>query len=183
MEVLATAGFTPGNYCLTVGRLVPEEAVDRLIEAARRVPGAKLLVVGGSDRQSAFADRVRAMADADVVFAGVKTPATLRDLYQRFRLFVLPSLHEGLPIAALEAGSVGAPMLLSDIPANTNIDLPSDHYFRTGSIDDLAAKLAAPGETYAIDPAALRLRFDWNGIAAQALAVYDRVAGGKAPRG
>ena len=181
-EVLATAGFAPGDYFLTVGRLVPEKAVDQLIEAVRRVPGAKLLVVGGSDHESAFADRVRAMADADVVFAGVQTRATLRDLYQRCRLFVLPSLHEGLPIAALEAGSVGAPMLLSDIPANTDIGLPSHHYFRTGSIDDLVAKLAAPAETYAIDPAGLRLRFDWNGIAAQTLAVYDRVASGKAPR-
>src|SRR3546814_7677321 len=42
------------------------------------------------------------------------------------------SYHEGLPIAALEAASCGARILLSDIPANLDIGLDPMNYFPVG---------------------------------------------------
>jgi glycosyltransferase involved in cell wall biosynthesis len=38
-------------------------------------------------------------------------------------------LHEGLPIALLEAMSYCLPVIVSDIPANRHVDLPEDCYF------------------------------------------------------
>mgnify|MGYP001163094267 CR=1 FL=1 len=46
----------------------------------------------------------------------------LAQLYTYARIFVLPSTHEGLPIALLEAMSYNCPVLASDIPANKEID-------------------------------------------------------------
>lgn len=169
--LLDRIGFAGQDFILTVGRLVPEKAFDMLVAAVRRTPGQRLLVVGGADHDSPYARRLLKEADADIVFAGVQDKATLRDLYQRCALFVLPSLHEGLPIAALEAGSLGAPLLLSDIPANRDLELRTDQYFRVGDVDDLAAKLARPFDCYRTDADALRARFDWDAIAARTAAL------------
>jgi glycosyltransferase involved in cell wall biosynthesis len=39
--------------------------------------------------------------------------------------------------------SFGLPVLVSDIPANREVNLPKERYFRCGDVPDLAGKLAA----------------------------------------
>src|SRR3546814_15210365 len=72
--------------------------------------------------------------------AGVQSRATLKCLYEHCALFVMPSYHEGLPIAALEAASCGARILLSDIPANLELGLEPMNYFPVGYVADITAK-------------------------------------------
>ena len=48
------------------------------------------------------------------------------------KYLVLHPPTEGLPIALLEAMSYGCPVLASDIPANKEIGLPDECYFRNG---------------------------------------------------
>src|SRR3546814_21014094 len=78
-----------------------------------------------------------------VILAGVQSRGTLKCLYEHCALFVMPSYHEGLPIAALEAASCGARMLLSDIPANLDIGLDPMNYFPVGDVAELPARLHA----------------------------------------
>ena len=54
----------------------------------------------------------------------------LHTLFSQAGLFVLPSYHEGLPIALLEAMSWSLPVIVSDIPANLEIGLPPRSIFR-----------------------------------------------------
>lgn len=88
---------------------------------------------------------------------------------------MLPSAHEGLPIAALEAVGGGAPVLLSDISANRDIGLPRRNYFPVGDGVALRACLLAPHETYAVDRKRVMSAFDWDRIAADTLRVYDEL--------
>ncbi|HEY3148897.1 MAG TPA: glycosyltransferase, partial [Dongiaceae bacterium] len=96
-------------------------------------------------------------------------------LYRNASLFVLPSSHEGLPIAALEAAGMGAPLLLSDIQANRDIDLPAQCYFPVGDVEALRRKLLQPHDTYRIDQRSIADRFDWALVARQTDDLYAAV--------
>jgi glycosyltransferase involved in cell wall biosynthesis len=176
-EILAQANFLTGDYVLAVGRLVPEKAFDLLVSAFEQLPNRKLLIVGAADHDNPFARRLLNRADKHIVFAGLQSRATLRELYIRAGLFVLPSWHEGLPIAALEAGSIGTPMLLSDISANRDLGLPEQHYFKLGALDELTAAISKPFRNFAVDAKAIRTKFDWGNVAEQTVTVYEELLG------
>src|SRR3546814_1660015 len=107
-----------------VGRLVPEKGLHDLIDAhARADDPRKLVIVGGTDHESRYAIELKSRESDRVRFAGLQDRATVRELFENASLFVMPSYHEGLPIAALEAASCATPMLLSDIEPNRDVGL------------------------------------------------------------
>lgn len=182
---LGRFGLEAGKYVLMVSRLVPEKRHPDLIEAFRRaaLPGWKLALVGGSDHPDDYSRAVEAAGrdDSAVVATGFQSGLALRELYAHAGMFVLPSSHEGLPIALLEALSYGLPVIASDIPANLEVGLPAANYFPLGDAAALAQRLqalAAHGE----DASARRQRrewvvsrYDWGDIARRTLKVYQRV--------
>lgn len=174
-NVLSTLGLSARDYILSVGRLVPEKAFDVLV-AAHRASGTprKLVIAGGADHESPYSKRLLGEADESVIFTGALPREQLQQLYANAALFVLASSHEGLPIAALEAGSIGCPMLLSDIQPNRDLGLPADNYFPVGNTEALADALRKDPAEFAVASNAFD-EFDWDRVAAQTLAVYRSV--------
>lgn len=180
-SILDDLGLKRCDYVLAVGRLVPEKGFHSLIEAMRKSGSKrKLVIVGGAQHESGYSKSLLEQASKDVIFAGVQGRAALRELYTNAALFVLPSLHEGLPICALEAGSLGCPLLLSDIPGNVDIGLPASHYFASGDVEDLTEALRVSPEKYAVSPD-MFARFDWDQISKNTLAIYNSVIGPEGP--
>ena len=169
-------GLEPGRYILAVGRLVPEKSFHTLIEAYKSA-GAdfKLVIAGKADHEDAYSRALLAQADGRVCFTGFQAQPELGALYRNASLFVLPSTHEGLPIAALEAASLGVPMLLSDIQANLDIDLPAECYFPVGDVDALRRKMLRPHDIYRVDYQGIIRRFDWSMVAQQTKDIYADV--------
>ena len=167
--------LNPGRYLISVGRLVPEKAHDVLIAAyrnsglSRQNSPVKLVIVGAVDHASDYADQLLSEADENVIFAGRLPHGAVMRLNRDAALFILPSYHEGLSIAALEALQAGTPILLSDIEANRGIRLPPHHYFETGSSEALCAKLRQPLSSF-VAPADFDVgAFDWDQIGDQTL--------------
>jgi glycosyltransferase involved in cell wall biosynthesis len=172
-DVLARLGLEPNGYILAVGRLVPEKGFHDLIDAFARLDGRrKLVLVGAADHEDDYARGLLAHASERVIFAGKVDRDALDVLYRNAERFVLPSYHEGLPIAALEAAGCSAPTLLSDIPANRDLGLSPDCYFPVGDIDALRRKLDEPADIMRVDAEAIARRFDWDVIAANTAAAY-----------
>ena len=99
------------------GRFVEQKNHVRVIEIFARIRelsrGSKLYLFGDGPLQS----DVRRLANdlglqADVFFEG-NVSNVKEKMYSGADVFLLPSLHEGLPIVCMEAQAVGLPMILS----------------------------------------------------------------------
>jgi glycosyltransferase involved in cell wall biosynthesis len=176
-ELLPSLSLKPKGYVLAVGRLVPEKSFDVLIDAFLvSAQDYDLVIAGAADHNDAYAMSLLKRAGGRVKFIGFQSHANLAALYHGAALFVLPSSHEGLPIAALEAAAAGCPMILSDIPANIEIGLSPDNYFPVGRVDLLVEKLQMPFGTYQFDPEVVTAKFDWASIAISTSNLYNRFA-------
>jgi len=90
---------------LFVGRLSPEKNLDNAIAACAAV-GMGLDIVGAGS-ELPLLRRIAEECDASVRWLGVVPNKQLRDLFQGYRYFILPSHWEGLPKALIEAMSTG----------------------------------------------------------------------------
>lgn len=143
-DFLDSIDTIPGNYIFTAARFVPEKGLHDLIEAFATVPGdLQLVIAGDADHETDYSREIKTKASIDkrIVLTGYITGKNLNQAFSHARLFVLPSYHEGLPIALLEAMSYGLPVLVSDIPANKEVDLAQERYFRCGDVQELKKKL------------------------------------------
>ena len=184
-------GIEKGKYVLGMCRFVPEKNLHHLVEAMIRVKSEerrvknhhadfsdiKLVLAGDTDFEDAYSLGLKEMARKNgVVLTGFVKGRKLHSLLTNCRCYCLPSSHEGLPIALLEAMSYGVKVVVSDIPANLEVGLPREDYFHCGDVDELAAKLGriieAPLEHVEYDMA----KYDWERIADEVAEVYS---GGK----
>jgi glycosyltransferase involved in cell wall biosynthesis len=172
-----------------VSRIVPEKRQLDLIRAfaLAHPPGWKLVLVGGAGTDRYSREVLAAANAAGVVLAGFQKGTALAQLYSHAGAFVLPSSHEGLPIAILEALSYGLPVIASDIPANREINLDADSYFPAGDVRTLAQRLTGFAQLPQSEAAREARRrwvadtYDWDRIARQTYTVYRRVLGLKSP--
>ncbi|MFA5410656.1 MAG: glycosyltransferase family 4 protein [Candidatus Omnitrophota bacterium] len=181
-ESLKNFGLEKGKYLLAVGRFVPEKGFGELIEAFNSSLGWKLVIAGDADHQDEYSRRLKELAKKKpgVVLTGFLSGQTLHELYSHAGLFVLPSYYEGLPISLLEAMSYGLSCLASDIPANRNVGLTDDRFFKAGDIYRLREKIIYfmdkplnEGER-AAQITIITEKYNWEKIAKQTLELYRR---------
>lgn len=184
-EYFNELGIEKGKYILGMCRFVPEKNLHHLVEAFTKVKSRnevediKLVLAGDTDFEDDYSRSLREMARKNgVVLTGFIKGKKLHSLLTNCLCYCLPSSHEGLPIALLEAMSCGVKVIVSDIPANKEVGLPESDYFPVGNVDALAEKLKAvisqPRQHIDYD----MKKYDWEKIADQVRDVYWRNRGG-----
>lgn len=169
-------GLEKGKYIVAIGRFVEEKGFHDLIKAYENVDSdIRLVIAGDADHETSYSRELKKYAvDKNVVLTGFIRGQKFNDLMSHARLFVMPSYHEGLPIALLEAMSYGLDVVVSDIPANQQVNLPGECYFKTGNISSLASQIKEHLRSeYVIKKYDLSC-YDWNHIANQVINVYEK---------
>jgi len=157
--------FAAGGYVLFMGTLEPRKNLGALLDAygrllARTRTTAKLVVAGGAghDAQRWIDAMARPPLAGHVEYRGYVGDADRQRVYEGARAFVLPSFEEGFGMPALEAMSLGIPVVASrrgnlpDLVGDAGVLVDPDDVDAIGaeldrvlSDDALAEKMSARG--------------------------------------
>ena len=141
-------GLKKNGYILYLARIVPEKGLHYLIEAYSHLDTDKTLVIAGEVPKNEYGEKIRNLSEGkNIVFAGFVQGRIMAELYSNCCLYVLPSEIEGLALTLLEAMSVGARCLVSDIPENTAVTGKFGFSFKCSDITSLEDKLRELLET------------------------------------
>jgi glycosyltransferase involved in cell wall biosynthesis len=163
-------------------RFVPEKNLHHLVEAFTLLrergdiaADMRLVLAGDTDFEDDYSLALKRKArEAGAVLTGFIKGDRLHAILTHAACFVLPSSHEGLPIAMLEAMSYGLPVIVSDIPANMEVGLSENHYFPCGDIAALAARIKGVVGDGGVHRSTYDMsKYNWDEIAEQVRGVYD----------
>lgn len=99
-----------GRFCTQKNHIF---LMDIFASVLRLQPEAVLLLIGVGELRAETEAKAKELGIADsVIFAGLRSD--VNRLLQAMDVFMLPSLHEGLPLSAVEAQAAGLLCLISD---------------------------------------------------------------------
>ena len=174
---------------LMVGSGFERKGVPQLLEAFARLrnPATRLAIVGADRRTDALRRRADALGlGRRVIFAGPQ--GEVRSWYGAADCFVLPTLYDPFPNAALEAMASGLPVITSSSCGAAELIVEGDNGFVCDALDiaALADRMAS------IDPAAARTMgerareavagLDLAAMAGRLMALYAALAAARARR-
>jgi glycosyltransferase involved in cell wall biosynthesis len=166
---------------LFVGRFVEKKGLHLLRTLAERHPEWSWMFVGRDDGASPAAWGLPNVSVLPPI-----AQAELRDLYVAADLSVLPSVGEGLPLAALEALVCGTPVLTTEETARNAGELAALLESTPPATDAIGAAVArmlasdARGRGGALAARAAE-QCGWTSVTARYLGMLDRLVGNRQP--
>lgn len=176
-DYIESLGLQKQHYIIAVGRFVEEKGFHDLINAYIQLKtDIKLVLVGDADHETSYSNNLKQIAQQhNIVLTGFIKGEKLNQIFTHASLFVMPSYHEGLPIALLEAMSYNLNVLVSNIPANVEVQLDEESYFETGNIPNLTLKLRYKLQNISKTDfqKVILEKYNWDKIAKKTLEVYN----------
>jgi len=147
-------GLGPGPVVLYSGNLEPYQGVERLVDAAARVPDAQFLFMGGEPAQIE-ALRERLAPPARCFFSGKRPPSELPGFLALADVLASPRIQgENTPFKIFTYLASGKPLVATCIPTHTQLLDDSLAFL----VEPSAAGLAAGIRKALDDPAEARAR-------------------------
>jgi glycosyltransferase involved in cell wall biosynthesis len=178
VELSLDRQFERGNDLLFIGRINWKKGLDRLIEAMRLLPEARLTIAGNDEENYRatlpHADNVR--------FVGPVSGDAKDELLRRAAAVVLPSHSENFGNVVLEAMAVGAPVvvtpevgLAAEVErSGAGVVTPNDPPTLAAALRELLADPIRRAEMGRRGRAAVEARYTWERVAVLMEGVYAR---------
>ena len=171
-------GLEPGNYCISIARIEPENSILEIVEAFSAKPrGMRLVVLGKLDEANAYHRRVRAAGGEEVLFPG---PIYDLPVVQALRYHACAYMHGhtvgGTNPSLVEALGAGNAVVAHDNRFNRWVAGDSQFYFSDrASLEQVLDTLKADAPAFEAAREAARARhaeaFTWEHV----LGEYERV--------
>jgi len=147
LNPLQLADYTPsykfGDYILYFGRVVPEKGLMTLVQAMKRFPNLRLIIVGSGTQLEELINWVRGSRVKNIEFVGPKWGDDLMPYLAGARLVVVPSIwYEPSPMVIYQTLATGKPVIGSNIGGIP--DLLTEEtgvLFQAGNVADLEEKI------------------------------------------
>jgi glycosyltransferase involved in cell wall biosynthesis len=185
-KILARWGLEPRKYILFVGRLVPENHIEHLTVAFRKLEekaGMKCVIVGDASYQEEYVSFLKDDAYSDVVFTGYIQGEGYRELTSNAYCFVETSSASGTHPAVLEAMGYGNCVVVNNTPENLetigSAGLSYDGNEGATSLSCVLQRLIRQPklveEQRELSAAHTRENYSWEAITQQYLALFSAV--------
>ncbi len=178
----------PERYVLTVSNGALHKRVQDVVEG-----WATALDVAGGDVALVIAGRVtdaqitayRTAAGRHhgrlVLLGPVRQRAQLKYVYERAMAMISMSELEAFPLTPSEAGSVGCPLVLSDIPPHREVSLNNGTFVAVGDLQALAQVLSRGFQTWEPGSRPWMWPLTWDDNARALIEVFEEVRGLQTP--
>lgn len=131
-----------GPLLITVGRLCPQKAQDRILQALHELPDCRLILVGSGPDEDAYRHLAHDLGvSGRVHFLGALPRDELGSLMAAADVFVFPSRWETFGLAAVEAAMAGLPLVVSDMPVLREV---------LSSLDERSVRFARAQDPHAL---------------------------------
>jgi glycosyltransferase involved in cell wall biosynthesis len=143
VEALNKWGLTPREYILYVGRFVPENSVDLLIEAFKKIKtDKKLVVIGDAPYADEYRRHLYDIADDRTIFTGYAFEKDYAQLSSHAYFYVQPSGINGTRPALLDQMGFGNCVLVRNSDVNMEVIGDCGCFFdKEQKLDSLVEKL------------------------------------------
>jgi len=198
-DVLDRYGVDPGRpSVIFVGRVTRQKGLPVLLRAASAIdPAAQLVICAGQAdtpeleaEVSDLARQLRANRTGVIWLSGMLPKREVIQLLTHATVFVCPSLYEPLGIVNLEAMACGTAVVgsrVGGIPevvadGKTGLLVPADDPAALArALNVLLADRPLAADMGRLGRARAEAEFGWSSIAAQTVALYAELAGGRLP--
>jgi glycosyltransferase involved in cell wall biosynthesis len=187
-EVVRQYGLEPGGYYLVLGRLVPENSADLVVEGFNQADTKRVLaIVGDANYKSSFVSALESRAGNRVQFLGrVDNPAHVKELYCNSYAYIHGHTVGGTNPALLHGLGYGTCVLARANPFNEEV--LAGHGILFNDAADLAEKIgfieknpAAATDYRRRAPERVRQAYLWEHIADQYEEFFFQLADGQDP--
>jgi glycosyltransferase involved in cell wall biosynthesis len=188
-------GLNGGDYALFLGRIDPIKRIDWIVDATKTVAHLKTVVIAGGAQNKeteTYYSWLKEQAEqtrARIVFTGSVEGELKYELLSNCRIFLAPSLDEGLPIALLEAMSYGRVCIASDIAGHREVieNAVSGYLFQSNDKTQFSEILLNVHKRPASELSAVASRarqvvdenYSWDHAAARFEGIYTELSGKK----
>ena len=178
-------GLTSNDYYLIVGRLIPDNNADLIVEGfTKSTSGKTLVIVGDVPYKDAYADNIKANKDSRLLFTGYVTdPNELAELYHHSYVYFHGHEFGGTNPTMLKAMAYGCCILALNTRFNREmLDAGRFGLFFEKSADDVARQVnhceAHPDEVYAMkvaSPQGITQKYSWDHVTRQYIRLFEEL--------
>lgn len=172
--------------CFSASRIIGLKGLHLLLNALHKIEyKGKVKIVGSLDHISGYKELIlKKSVGLNLDYLGLITEKEeLFKIICNARLFIFPSLNEGMSNMLLETASLKTPIIASNIIENVYVfDETEVLYFESGNSDDLASKIKTViGDDEKLKQLSenafkkIMVNHDWKVIAHEYQSVYNRI--------